>query len=435
MPLRHRTHPLFGFAADARGSVSVMVGITCVVIVALLGAGIDYGRSQADQAMLDAALDAAVLAAAQAVRQADDQGLSDAKAKQAGQDAGAAAFRSFAGDTIAATAAVPAFDVVIEGRSVSVDGGYTAATQTAVMQLIQIPKVRLSGRSAAKVDLSTQIDIYLLIDVSGSMAIGATQADIDALQAGIGCAFACHDGSPVNGTALDGYQWAKASGIKLRLQEMNDGILDFVAWLRKQPTVAKRVRIAIYSFSTTLTKVLDVTSDLSRVASNLPQAPSTSGEYDGATLWGETLAQFTPKVGASGDGITKPRKLVMIATDGVQDPGRYWTSAEWVRPSVTAVSPEPCKGLKAVNATTKQAVAVGIIHTPYIAMPWDWGYLATLGQPSQIGGGGTRLDDVPGQLKACATSPDLYIDATKTSSIGQAMQKVFASFAQVRLTK
>lgn len=412
-----------------------MVGVTCLVLVALLGSGIDYGRARADQATLDTALDAAVLAAAQAMRLADAQGLSDAKARKAGREAGVAAFRSFAADTIAATGAEAAFTITLKGRNVTVNGTYAADTRTTVMQLIQIPKMRLTGQSAANVELSVQIDIYLLIDVSGSMAIGATQADIQALEANIGCAFACHDGVSVNGTALDGYQWAKANGIKLRLQEMNEGILDFVKWLQAQPNVAKRVRIAIYAFSTTLTKVLDVTSDLSRVASNLPQAPSTSGEHDGATLWAESLAQFTPLVGSAGDGITAPRKLVMIATDGVQDPGRYWTWATWMRPSVTAANPDACAGLKVVNAASKQAVSVGIIHTPYLAMPWDWGFAETLGQPSQIGGGGTRLDDVPRQLKACATSPDLYIDATKTASIGQAMRNVFASFAQVRLTK
>lgn len=281
-----------------------MVGVTCLVLVALLGSGIDYGRARADQATLDTALDAAVLAAAQAIRQADAQGLSDAKARKAGRAAGVAAFRSFAAGTIAATGAEAAFTITLNGRNVSVNGTYTADTRTTVMQLIQIPKMHLTGQSAANLDLSVQIDIYLLIDVSGSMAIGATQADIQALQNNLGCAFACHDGAPVNGTALDGYQWAKANGIKLRLQEMNEGILDFVTWLQTQPNVAKRVRIAIYAFSTTLTKVLDVTSDLSRVASNLPQAPSTSGEHDGATLWAESLAQFTPLVGSAGDGIT-----------------------------------------------------------------------------------------------------------------------------------
>ncbi|MGY2052617.1 pilus assembly protein TadG-related protein [Methylobacterium sp. JK268] len=425
-PARLRHH-LARLGTSRHGVVAEAVGICFVMICLLLGAAVDYSRMQQDRITLNAAMDAAVIAAVQAMKTADTQGLTDAQSILAGQTAGSLVFTSFDPPTIARTGATGSFAVTINGRNVSVTGSFTASTATTVMNLALTRKIPFNGTSTASLTLSPYVDVYLLIDVSGSMAIGATQADINALLSGIGCAFACHDGSPVNGTSMDSYQWARANGITLRLQEMNTGIQQFVTWLQNQPNFAKHVRIAIYSFSTGLTKVLDPTSNLASVSANLPQAPSTSGESDGATLWSTIMPQVTPLVGTSGDGVTTPKKLVIVASDGVADPGRFWTYLTQYRANVAPFDPQQCSGLKGAG------VSVGVIYTPYLPMTWDWGYNATLGQPSQIGGAGTRLDDIPGQLTACA-STGLYVDASKSGSIGQAMQQVFQSFSQLKIT-
>ncbi|WP_162501279.1 pilus assembly protein TadG-related protein [Methylobacterium crusticola] len=408
----------------------MLFALTASVILGLIGTAVDFGRSRNDHSTLSAALDAAVLAAAQAVKAADARGASDVQARQAGLDAGTKMFNAF---PLSAASPRLQLEVTINGRAVGVVGSFQAATKTTLLGLASIPQVPISGRASASLDLSPFVDIYLLIDVSGSMAIGATKADIDALNANLGCAFACHDGSPVKGTSLDSYQWAKANGITLRLQEVNKGITDFVTWLQAQAATSKRVRVSIYAFSTNLTRVLEMTSNLAQVRTNLPQTPSASGETDGATLWGQTMNQFIPLVGAGGDGVTAPRKLVIIATDGAADPGRSWTRQSWMRWWVAPFDPSYCATLKAVNPTTKQGVSVGVLHTPYLPLPSDWGYNATLGQPSQIGGPGTRADDIPGQLTACA-SAGLYINASKSRSFGEAMQRIFTTFSQVRLT-
>ncbi|WP_162561134.1 pilus assembly protein [Methylobacterium terrae] len=417
---------------DRGGNVAILTALTSFVLLALAGAGVDYARARKDEARLDAALDAAVLAGAQAVKAADAKGKTDAELRQAGAAAAAEVFTSFA--SAAANAPQARFDVALAGRGVTVSGSYAASTKTTLMGLAGTKAIPYSGVAKSSVDLSPLIDVYLLIDVSGSMALGATTADINALQANLNCAFACHDGVAVKNSGKDSYLWAKANGITLRLDEMNQGILDFVGWLRKQDAVSKRMRISIYAFSTALTKVLDLTSDLSQVAGNLPKAPSASGESDGATLFGTIMPDFTRAVGTSGDGITTPKKLVILATDGVADPGRSWTWDEPKRALVTPFDPAQCAALKAPGGSAKLPVSVGVIYTPYLAMPWDWGYNATLGQPSQVGGRGTRRDDIPSQLTACATSKDFYMTAGKSGSIGDAMATLFNTFAQVRLT-
>ncbi|KMO12033.1 pilus assembly protein [Methylobacterium platani] len=434
-PLSRRpTTTIPAFGRDRRGGVAILTALTGLVLLMLAGAGLDYARARKDEARLNAALDAAVLAGAQAVRAADAKGQTDAAIRAAGAAAAATVFDSLAASAVAANAPQPQFDVALNGRSVVVSGRYTASTRTSLMGIAGFRTMAYSGVAKSGVDLSPLIDVTLLIDVSGSMALGATSADITALQAKLGCAFACHDGQPVRNTDKDSYLWAKANGITLRLDEMNQGILDFVAWLRRQEAVSRRMRISIYAFSTTLTKVLDLTSDLSQVAGNLPKAPSASGESDGATLFNAVMPDFTKAIGTSGDGVTAPKKLVILATDGVADPGRSWTWDEPKRALVAPFDPAQCAALKAPGGAAKQPVWVGVIYTPYLAMPWDWGYAATLGQPSQVGGRGTRRDDIPSRLTACASGPDFFMTAGSTTSIGDAMAKLFSTFAQVRLT-
>ncbi|WP_298957669.1 pilus assembly protein TadG-related protein [uncultured Methylobacterium sp.] len=415
-----------------QGSVSVLVAAALVPLVGMLGAGLDYSRATVSRGRLDAALDAAVLAAAQAAKAADAQNQNKEQIEAAAKKAGEAAF--VANDAVVGNVVVQ-ISPALTNRTVTITGTYTADVRTTVTQLIGYPTLPISGRSTASAELSPYIDIYLLIDVSASMALGATTADINKLTAAFGCAFACHNDVKVKGTQYDSFQWAQKNGIRLRMNEINDGIADFVATLQKQGAAKQRLRIAVYSFSTSLTKLVGLTSTLSAATGNLPTAPDLSHEggdpkvldYAGATQFGKIMPDFAKEVGVGGDGQTTAKKLVIIATDGVQDPTRSWTNHVELRSQVTPFSPADCQKLDA-------SVSVGVLYAPYLQMPWDWGYVATLGQPSQIGNRGTRFDDIVPQLKACA-SPGMFVDLGTTSSVASGFKSLFDTFAQVRLTR
>jgi hypothetical protein len=68
--------------------------------------------------------------------------------------------------------------------------------------------------------------------------------------------------------------------------------------------------------------------------------------------------------------------MVIIATDGVNDSTRGWTTDVSLRPQVRVLDTGFCAQFRSNNAT------LGIINTPYYPMPWDWGYAATLDQPA-----------------------------------------------------
>lgn len=414
------------FRSDQRGSLPIIFAFLLVPLLGLAGGAIDYSRSIQDRSRIDSALDAALIVAANQARADDAKNLTTSTIVSNAIQAANDYFNSASKLPVGTKAA---FTVVTQGRTVTVSGSYTSSTPTSFLKIAGINALSLSGNGASSINLSPMVDIYLLIDVSGSMAIGATQNDIDKLNNVFGCAFACHDGYFVRGTSYDAFQWAQNNGITLRINEINKGIQDFVKWLQDQASASQRVRIAVYSFSTNLTTVVPLTASLDAASINLPQAPSSSGDYDGATLFSTIMPIFASTVGAGGDGITTPKKLVIIATDGVQDPTRTWVGPQWwLRPQVRPFSPADCRQVDA-------SVSVSVLYAPYFQMSWDWGYQATLGQPSQIGNSGTRFDDIVPQLTACASTPNLFVNSATTSSVGTALQAIFTNFTVARLAK
>lgn len=417
------------FLSNRTGSLPLLFAAALIPLIGCAGGAIDYGRSIVDRTRLNSALDAAVIVGAKAAASADGKGLTNAAILDAARTAALAAFNAtprLPADT------KPVFAVAVQNRSVSVTGDYTASTATSLLRALGFGTFPLAGHAQSGIDLSPTLDVYLLVDVSGSMAIGATSADIAKLTANLnGCAFACHDGAKVKNTQYDSFEWAQANGVTLRLNEMNTGIKDFMNWLQTQPNAANRFRVALYSFSNDLTKLVDITSNFSQVSNTLPQFPSSSSATAGGTHFKENMPAFATLVGKGGDGYTQPKKLVIVATDGVQDQDRTWSTAPDPVKAGQGVAPFDPKSCRAIDPS----VSVGVLYTPYIDLSWDWGYNATLGQPSQIGGPARRFEDIVPQLKACTTSTDLYVNAATTTSVGAAFVKLVNSFTQIRLAQ
>jgi hypothetical protein len=117
--------------------------------------------------------------------------------------------------------------------------------------------------------------------------------------------------------------------------------------------------------------------------------------------------------------------MVIIATDGVNDPTRAWVSQTSLRSQVRVFDTSFCNSFKT------NGVTVAIINTPYYPMTWDWGYNATLGQPGSLGGA-TRVDDIPIALSACAGSN--FVQAADVATIQSSFTYLFSKASPIRLT-
>lgn len=146
------------FLRHQQGSILILVGVSIVVLVAMVGVGIDLGRQQIVSSKLQSASDAAALAAA---------------AQPDGVDRDAAARRYFAlnfPDSYLGVAR-PTPTVTISGDTIRVTA--TATAPTIFMGLLGINTITTDGRTGVGADTSTtssDYDVIMVVDESGSTA-------------------------------------------------------------------------------------------------------------------------------------------------------------------------------------------------------------------------------------------------------------------------
>ncbi len=258
------------FRRDRRGNVAMMYALALPIIMFGVGLAIDYTRAMQVQTQMDAAADAAVLAA-----------LTPSMMQQSNATAKTAAQNMFngqiapigslaAGDTSLTINVVnPANSPLVRNVTVS----FTAQNDNIFLGILGAATLPVKGTSTASASSAANINFYLLLDNSPSMALPATQAGITEMQnltpyqdyengAFQSCAFACHqastgnsdtagnpcangtsptvngsyNGSPTKkmycsssqGAQIDNYQLARNNNIKLRLDALNAGISDLM---------------------------------------------------------------------------------------------------------------------------------------------------------------------------------------------------------------
>lgn len=435
MRLRHQIQVdlerfLSPFTVATSGSIAVAFALTLSVALLSAGLAIDYSEMLRARNSLQQIADSASLAgAAEARANLISNGFSENSKSKVLKAAEATAVMFFdtqskdAGFTATATASV-----TYKQRAVKSTVTFDTTYKPHLMSLFGYTSIPINSTSVSETLPVPYIEVTLLVDTSGSMALGADKAGQDKLRNDIGCAFACHDGSPVGGYA-DAYDYALGHGIMLRYSAINEGILALIDEFDYLDPAGESIKAAIWSFDTTEKIQQAQTTNRYKLRSNLPTAPATSGETEGATHFNESIQHVIQTIGKGGDGSNPghPIKLLIIATDGAQDPGRFWVSEPQYREDVAPFDMSFCSKLQS------SGVKVGILHTPYLPMTYDWGYNATLGQPSQIDGPNTRADDIPIVLKKCAGP--LYVEASNSQKIISGFVDILKSVATPRLTQ
>ena len=277
----------------------MMYALVAPILVFGGGAAIDYGRAAQIHTKLNAAADAAALAA-----------LTPTMLQQSATVAHDAAVSMFngltenlPGLTVNATTVTVTVTVGATALTRNVEVSYSSSVNTIFAQVLGKSSLPVSGVSVASAQAPPNIDFYVLLDNSPSMALPATEDGITQMQNLTGneitggCAFACHQastnnadtaGNPcVNGTAptqsgglycdvatqgaqIDNYQLARNNNITLRLDELNSGISTLLqtAAAAAQSTVFStppQYRFAIYSMDSLwqigLTQAMALTSN------------------------------------------------------------------------------------------------------------------------------------------------------------------------------
>jgi hypothetical protein len=256
---------------------------------------------------------------------------------------------------------------------------YSVPYNTFFASILGMSTITLKGGSTATGGLPPNIDFYLLLDDSPSMAIAATTAGINTMVANTqgqcdsapyggsscGCAFGCHEtnpggeshyiktgtGSPLctasnnykycslsgtgNPSGEDNYALARALGVTLRIDLLNQAAQNLMGTaLATEKGNNASYRAAIYTFDYQVSTLQALTSNLTTAqssAANLGMLEvysnnwltSSNDNNDADTDFDTAMKSINttmpnPGSGTNNNGDT-PQEILFIVTDGVDD--------------------------------------------------------------------------------------------------------------------
>jgi Flp pilus assembly protein TadG len=201
------------FARSERGNIAVIFAIASLPILAGVGCAVDYSLATRMKAELQSAADAAsvgALAVGSPAYIAAGQMGSAGPVPAGVIDANNIFMANIAGMTGYSNLTVTPTVSKTQSNLVS-QVTYSATMATTFVSLIGYPTMTLTGTSSSAGSLPPYLDFYLTLDVSGSMGLPSTPAEMARLAAvnpdnyvqyPTGCTLACHF-APQNSACLD----------------------------------------------------------------------------------------------------------------------------------------------------------------------------------------------------------------------------------------
>jgi Flp pilus assembly protein TadG len=467
------------FCRSRDGTVAIIFALSIIPIIFFAGMGLDFAAATQKRVKLNAAADAAALAAvAPGMMNQPDASASTAAQKMF--TAQAATVPQLNIDT-----SQPTVTITHTGLARNVNVSYTANSVNAfpnVLGLLTGGTAQqywpISGSSQTSSTIPPNINFYLLLDNSPSMALAATTAGIATMNnnttAQGGCAFGCHETNPqpgdvagnpiVNGKQIDNYTLAKNLGVTLRIQNVAAATQSLMTSAQQYQTTNSQYNVAynmaIFTFanngidpvfpascstssctpSNNLSAAGTAASavDVIMVCSNNFLGPYQNGacqndNSDQDTEFDTAMSQMNSLMPNPGTGSSNstPQEVLFIVTDGVEDKQLSDTWQTICKETETGSRCQQEFDTQLCTTIKNRGIFIAILYTVYQPLPatgngsnsWYNSYVS----PYQ-----TKIGP---NLQSCA-SPGLYFAVTTDQDITTAMTALFqASVATARLTQ
>jgi Flp pilus assembly protein TadG len=403
------------FLRDRKGNLSVMFSLTLIPVTCMIGVAVDFTQSARRKATLDAIADSASLAAVtpSLLAQSDQASINTATTL----------FNSQASSIPGIGAATISVNAQDSGLSRTVTVSYQTTSQALFGGVTGKSSLPLSGVSQSTASVPPNIDFYLLLDNSPSMAIAATTSGINTMVANTPdqCAFACHESDT---SPNDYYGLARSLNVTLRMDLVAQATQNLMTTAQSTETSNNaNYRAAIYTFNTGFNTITSLTSSLSTAKSqaaniNLYEVPYQNWNSDAITNYTSAMTQINSIMPNPGNGTNQrgdtPQEVLFIVTDGVED---EMVSGSRVQ---ALMDPSYCTTIK------NRGIRIAVLYTTYLPLPtnaWYNQYISPF-QPN-----------IGPNLQSCA-SPGLYYAVTTNQDISAAMISLFNSaVATAHLTK
>jgi Flp pilus assembly protein TadG len=437
---------------DRNGNVAIIFGLSLIPIMFLTGMAMDFSSAISKRVRLNAAADAAALAAVTPAM----MGQTATNAQTAAQNI----FNGTAAGVPGTSGVTPTVTVSSSnsGLTRTVTVTYTANSTNSFPNVFGLLTGQnqqtwpLSGSSTATASIQPNINFYLLLDNSPSMAIPATSAGITAMINATsnspknggnegGCAFACHESNPSadnlgNPNGEDNYALAKSLNVKTRIQNTATATQSLMTTAQQvAATNNAQYQAAIYTFNGSgTTTVQTLTSNLSTAATaastidvqqvcknNWLSCSSSNNDTD--TDFQTAMKQINSAMPNPGTGTAggTPQEVLFLVTDGVDDNNSGTCSK--------ALSGTRCQEpMNTAQCTIikNRGIRIALLYTEYLPMTGNSWYDTWI-SPFQ--------SSIESNIQGCASS-GLYFKITTDSDISAAMQALFQkAVATARLSQ
>jgi Flp pilus assembly protein TadG len=410
------------FLRDSKATVAVITAFAAIPMVFLIGAGIDFGMAIQKQAQMDGFADAAALAAVTPTMMAQ----TTSAASTAAQNTFNAQAASLNSVTYSPSNLQVSVSTVGAKRIATVS--YTASYQPSFASLLGVSGIPFSGSASATAGQAPNIDFYLLLDDSPSMAIAATQAGINAMVAATptqgGCAFGCHETHPAsdnlgNPNGEDNYALARNLGVTLRIDLLRQAVQNLMTTAQNAETTNQAsYRMAINTFDVAFNSIQGLTANLANAQSSAGNIQlltvyannwltSSNNNSDTDTNYDQAMSGMNALMPNPGSGTNaqgdSPQEVMFFVTDGVEDEsvsgGRHQS----------VMDPAWCTTIK------NRGIRIAVLYTEYLPLPtnnWYNSYIA----PIQA--------NIAPSLQSCA-SPGLFFQVNTGGDISGALSQLF----------
>lgn len=440
------------FSSHDGGAVALMFGLLIIPLVGAIGLAIDFGNIMTARTKAQMAADAAALQAAGVAREliADSDG-SNASTNSALSTAKTRATALFMAHADQSGLKSPTITVTATrtGQTISSTAAFTVQTTTFFGKVFGQKTFSAAGDAVASASLPSYSDVYLALDVSGSMGIAASEAEMIKLYNAKGkrtggpsqptnCVFGCHTIETDHGWKESFSTIAQKNGVRLRIDVLRDAVKAMIATASADAESAPIYRMGLYGLGATsdastwdLDEIAAMTNDWAKLRASADTidiaTPPASAPQKQTSYINEQLAWASSFLPASYDGSSqqKSRKYVFLITDGLRDvPESFGNCTKPTNGSsrcVNGINASACKPFKDKGYT------VAVLYTTYIPLKKDPGNPSSPVEynfDEELVKTGAYAKIQPA-LEACA-SPGWFYQASDADGISAAMAKMFA---------
>jgi Flp pilus assembly protein TadG len=437
---------LFRCLGRREGAVLVWFGITAIPLLLAVGVAIDIARAYAVKVRLEAAIDDAGLAVATTL----DPTIN------ATTRLNKYFYGNFVSTQIGTATAVSYVNDATVANAIDVTG--TATVPTTFMALAGFNSITVQD-TAQIIRRAPNIDFYLMLDSSPSMAIAATQTDINTMvnhtSAQGGCAFGCHQqtttatcassdvagnpNDPTTGHPMDNYALARSLGVTLRIDLLRQAAQNLTTTATNTAaTNQAQYRMAVYTFDVNFNTIQTLTNSMSTVstaAGNIQQLQvycnnwltSSNNNSDADTNFDTAFSSIGTIMPAPGNGSNiagdTPQEVLFLVTDGVEDENTTYSTQTPTSSSYGNLSgsrQESIINVANCTAIKNRGIRIAVLYTEYLPLPTNSWYNNHV-SPFQ--------SNIASTLQSCA-SPGLYFMVTTGGDISGALSTLFEEAVQ-----